>query len=160
MEGRKLAAHVAQALLPAGSRLISTLLQRIARGPGSPRRVSAQQTRASAPRRGDESLCSSQYLWPNPGKTPRPQLTTWPIAIFLSLCLCVSVVNPVFAADKEHLAMLANAQAAFDRVAGTTVPPLADASACLQTQAAMLSVALPGEESELHYRKGFCELAV
>ncbi len=70
------------------------------------------------------------------------------------------MVNPVFAADKEHLAMLANAQAAFDRVAGTTVPPLADASACLQTQAAMLSVALPGEESELHYRKGFCELAV
>ena len=56
--------------------------------------------------------------------------------------------------------MLANAQAAFDRVTGTATPPLADASACVQTQAAMLSVALPGEESELHYRKGYCELAV
>lgn len=59
--------------------------------------------------------------------------------------------------------MLANAQAAFDRVDRAdraSAPPLADASACVQTQAAMLSVALPGEESELHYRKGFCQLAV
>jgi len=56
--------------------------------------------------------------------------------------------------------MLASAQAAFERVESVTSPPLADASACLQTQAAVLAVALPGEESELHYRKGFCELAV
>jgi tetratricopeptide (TPR) repeat protein len=56
--------------------------------------------------------------------------------------------------------MLANAQAVFDRVGQMTAPPLADASACVQTQAAMLAVALPGEESELHYRKGYCELAV
>ena len=56
--------------------------------------------------------------------------------------------------------MLANAQAAFDRVEHISAPPLPDASACVQTQAAMLSVALPAEESELHYRKGFCELAV
>jgi tetratricopeptide (TPR) repeat protein len=70
------------------------------------------------------------------------------------------MVNPVFAADKDHLAMLANAQAAFDRVDHAPSPPLADASACVQTQAAMLSVALPVEESELHYRKGFCQLAV
>lgn len=56
--------------------------------------------------------------------------------------------------------MLANAQAAFVRVELVAAPPLADASACVQTQAAMLSVALPGEETELHYRKGFCELAV
>jgi tetratricopeptide (TPR) repeat protein len=69
------------------------------------------------------------------------------------------VVN-LFAADKDHLAMLANAQAAFDRVNQVAAPPLADASACVQTQAAMLSVALPSEESELHYRKGFCQLAV
>jgi tetratricopeptide (TPR) repeat protein len=62
--------------------------------------------------------------------------------------------------DKEHLAMLANAQAAFDRIEHISSPPLTDASSCVQTQAAMLSVALPGEESELHYRKGFCQLAV
>ena len=56
--------------------------------------------------------------------------------------------------------MLATAQAAFDLVDRASSPPLADASACVQTQAAMLSVALPAEETELHYRKGFCELAV
>ena len=56
--------------------------------------------------------------------------------------------------------MLANAEAAFDRVERAAAPPLPEASACVQTQAAMLSVALPAEESELHYRKGFCELAV
>jgi tetratricopeptide (TPR) repeat protein len=76
------------------------------------------------------------------------------------VCLGISALNPLLAADKEHLAMLASAQAAFDRVNRVASPPLADASACVQTQAAMLSVALPPEESELHYRKGFCELAV
>jgi tetratricopeptide (TPR) repeat protein len=82
------------------------------------------------------------------------------VSACFSLCLCASVVNISFAADKEHLAMLANAQAAFDRVERAAAPPLPEASACVQTQAAMLSVALPAEESELHYRKGFCELAV
>lgn len=66
----------------------------------------------------------------------------------------------LFAADERHLALLRDAQAAFDRVDSNTSPQLADASACVQTQAAMLSVALPAEESELHYRKGYCELAV
>jgi tetratricopeptide (TPR) repeat protein len=106
------------------------------------------------------SLVWPNLVWPNLGKTPKPLRATRPILICLSLCLCVSVVNPLFAADKEHLAMLAAAQAAFDRVEHMAAPPLADSSACVQTQAAMLSVALPGEESELHYRKGFCELAV
>jgi tetratricopeptide (TPR) repeat protein len=64
------------------------------------------------------------------------------------------------AADQRHLAMLRDAQVAFARVEGNNAPSLADASACVQTQAAMLSVALPGEESELHFRKGFCQLAV
>jgi len=78
------------------------------------------------------------------------------------LCLCAfAVLCPaLFAADKDHQAMLQAAQAAFDRVDRAAAPALADASACVQTQAAMLSVALPGEESELHYRKGFCQLAV
>ena len=66
----------------------------------------------------------------------------------------------LFGADERHLAQLRDAQAAFDRVALNPAPQLADASACVQAQAAMLSVALPAEESELHYRKGFCELAV
>jgi tetratricopeptide (TPR) repeat protein len=78
-----------------------------------------------------------------------------------SICLFVVISSATsFAADKEHLAILASAQAAFDQVERVSSPPLADASACVQAQAAMLSVALPAEESELHYRKGFCELAV
>lgn len=64
------------------------------------------------------------------------------------------------AADEQHATMLRDAQAAFDKVQDARSPVLADASACVQTQAAMLSVALPGEESDLHYRKGFCQLAV
>jgi tetratricopeptide (TPR) repeat protein len=68
--------------------------------------------------------------------------------------------NPLCASDKEHLALLANAQAAFDRVDRVVSPSLADTSACVQAQAGMLAVALPAEESELHYRKGFCQLAV
>jgi tetratricopeptide (TPR) repeat protein len=78
----------------------------------------------------------------------------------VAICVGASLVESAFAADKEHLAMLATAQAAFDRVEHVVAPPLADVSACVQTQAAVLSVALPAEESELHYRKGFCELAV
>ena len=87
------------------------------------------------------------------------------ITRFRYLCLCASAAGlvlcpAIFAADKDHLAMLRDAQAAFDRVEHAAAPVLADASACVQTQAAMVSVALPGEESELHYRKGFCQLAV
>jgi len=107
----------------------------------------------------DTPLCSPGPLWLNPGKTSHLQFKNASFLTCLSLCLCVSVVN-LSAADKDHLTMLANAQAAFDRVDRATSPPLADSSACVQTQAAMLSVALPGEESELHYRKGFCQLAV
>ena len=68
--------------------------------------------------------------------------------------------SALFAADERHLAMLREAQAAFDRVAQAALPRLPDASACVQTQAGMLPVALPAEESDLHYRKGFCQLAV
>jgi tetratricopeptide (TPR) repeat protein len=76
----------------------------------------------------------------------------WSWALFVSSAL--------FAADERHVAMLRDAQAAFDRVERAAVPQLADASACVQIQAAMLSVALPAEEPELHYRKGFCQLAI
>src|SRR5512140_3300236 len=70
------------------------------------------------------------------------------------------VSSAMFASDERHLAMLRDAQAAFDRVERSVSPQLSDASACVQTQAAMLAVALPAEEPDLHYRKGFCQLAV
>src|ERR1017187_6184719 len=82
----------------------------------------------------------------------RPIWTPWLVPLVLS--------SGLFAADERHLALLRDAQAAFDRVDHAVSPQLADASACVQSQAAMLSVALPAEQSELHYRKGYCELAV
>jgi tetratricopeptide (TPR) repeat protein len=73
----------------------------------------------------------------------------------------VLLVSPaLFAADERHLAMARDAQAAFNRVELAASTQLADASACVQSQAAMLSVALPAEEMDLHYRKGYCQLAV
>ena len=68
------------------------------------------------------------------------------ITRFRYLCLCASAAGlvlcpAIFAADKDHLAMLRDAQAAFDRVEHAAAPVLADASACVQTQAAMVSVA-------------------
>lgn len=70
------------------------------------------------------------------------------------------VSTALFAADERHLAMLRDAQTAFNRVELAASPQIADASACVQSQAAMLSVALPAEEPELHYRKGYCQLAL
>jgi tetratricopeptide (TPR) repeat protein len=69
-------------------------------------------------------------------------------------------VPALLAADERHLAMLRDAQAAYNRVELAASPQLADASACVQSQAAVLSVALPAEEPELHYRKGYCQLAL
>jgi tetratricopeptide (TPR) repeat protein len=66
----------------------------------------------------------------------------------------------LFAADERRLALLAGAQTAFDRVERAAAPQLADASACVQAQAATLAVALPAEQPVLHFRKGYCELAV
>jgi len=63
------------------------------------------------------------------------------------------------AADAERLALARQAQTAFDRVEQASAPPLADAAECAQSQAAMLAVALPTEQTLLHYHKGYCELA-
>jgi tetratricopeptide (TPR) repeat protein len=80
--------------------------------------------------------------------------------LFRAASALVLLSSVALAADERHLALVRDAQAAFDKVHYARTPQLADASACVQTQAAALSVALPGEESQLHYRKGFCQLAV
>jgi tetratricopeptide (TPR) repeat protein len=72
----------------------------------------------------------------------------------------VLLTSALFAADERRLALLGDAQAAFDRVDGNTSAPLGDASACVQMQAAALAVALPAEQPSLRYRKGYCELAI
>src|SRR5581483_5270947 len=68
--------------------------------------------------------------------------------------------SALFAADERHLAMMRAAQAAFDKVANAASPDLADTQECVQAQAGMLAVAMPAEERDLHYQKGYCELAV
>jgi len=67
---------------------------------------------------------------------------------------------PLFGKDEQHLVLLRQAQASFDRVGKAASPQLSDASACVQAQAAMISVALPAELELLHFHRGFCQLAV
>ena len=67
-------------------------------------------------------------------------------------------ISAAFAADEQRLALVAKAQTSFDRVAAAAAPDLRDAIACVQTQAALLSVAFPEEASEAHFRKGYCLL--
>lgn len=75
------------------------------------------------------------------------------------LAVLVLISTPLAAADELRLALTLKAQAAFERVDLAGVAHLEDASACVQSQAAALSVAAPAEDSVLHYRKGFCLLA-
>jgi len=70
------------------------------------------------------------------------------------------LARPLAAGDDRRLALLLDAQAAFTKVELAPAPALADASACVQTQAAALSVALPAEESDLQFRQGYCQLAL
>jgi tetratricopeptide (TPR) repeat protein len=65
----------------------------------------------------------------------------------------------LFAADEQQLALMLKAQSDFDRVLLAAVPPLRDTATCIQTQAAMLTVALPEDLPVVHFRKGYCTLA-
>jgi hypothetical protein len=68
-------------------------------------------------------------------------------------------IPALFAADEQQLALATRAQTDFDRAALAATPQLPDAERCIQSQAALLSVARPSELSLVHYRKGFCTLA-
>ncbi|MGA3017011.1 MAG: single-stranded DNA-binding protein [Bryobacteraceae bacterium] len=74
-----------------------------------------------------------------------------------SLALFAAVL---LAKDDQRLALLRQAQDSFNRVEKAASAQLADASACVQAQAAMMPVALPAELELLHFHKGFCQLAV
>jgi tetratricopeptide (TPR) repeat protein len=73
-----------------------------------------------------------------------------PVLVFLTL---------LHARDDEKLALSLKAQTDFDRVSLAASPPLADTATCAQSQAAILSVSAPEDQSLLHYRKGYCLLA-
>lgn len=78
-----------------------------------------------------------------------------------SLALLAAVFAPGwYAKDEQRLALLRQAQDSFDRVQKAISPQLPEASACVQSQAAMIAVALPAEMELLHFHKGFCLLAV
>jgi tetratricopeptide (TPR) repeat protein len=63
------------------------------------------------------------------------------------------------ASDDRRLAIALKAQSDFDRVELVARPRIADAEACVQSQAAALAVSLPEERSLLHFRKGYCAFA-
>lgn len=73
--------------------------------------------------------------------------------------IALLAVTALAAKDDQRLELMRKSQDAFDRVEHRLTPQLTDASACVQAQAAMLAVALPAEQAQLHYRKGYCELA-
>jgi tetratricopeptide (TPR) repeat protein len=73
--------------------------------------------------------------------------------------LTLLAATALFAADEQQVALMLKAQSDFDRVQLAAVPPLRDTAACIQTQAAMLPVALPEDLPLVHFRKGYCTLA-
>lgn len=78
---------------------------------------------------------------------------------FRTVVFSCLIIPALFAADEQQLALALRAQTDFDRAALAATPQLPDTARCIQSQAALLSVARPSELSLVHYRKGFCTLA-
>src|SRR4051812_10908021 len=76
-----------------------------------------------------------------------------------SIALSLVCIAGLWAKDPDRLALELKAQTDFDRVRMTALPTLSDAGACVQSQAALLSVIAPEEVSLNRFRKGYCELA-
>src|SRR5215475_10997684 len=75
------------------------------------------------------------------------------------LVLALLAVTVSFAADEQQIALMLKAQSDFDRVQLAVSPPLRDTAACIQTQAALMTVAQPEDLPLVHFRKGYCTLA-
>jgi len=60
----------------------------------------------------------------------------------------------------QWMELAARAEADYQRVALAVSPGLVEASACQQSQAALVSIAPPGQLPLIHYRKGYCTLVV
>lgn len=72
--------------------------------------------------------------------------------------LVLFTAGTIWAMDLQRMALSQRAQADFDRVRMATVPQLGDTLACQQSQAALLSTALPAEAPQIRSRKGYCAL--
>src|SRR5687767_5636300 len=75
------------------------------------------------------------------------------------LAFAFTFVASLNAADEQRLALESKAQADFERVQKALTPQLRDATTCIQSQAALLPVALRETLSTVHYQKGYCTLA-
>jgi tetratricopeptide (TPR) repeat protein len=73
----------------------------------------------------------------------------------LTICFAAGL----WGADERQLALALKAQMDFERVELSAKPTLAEAETCQQSQAAIITVALPEELPLLHFRKGYCALA-
>jgi tetratricopeptide (TPR) repeat protein len=80
------------------------------------------------------------------------------LPIVCSLLFTVIVAVPG-SASEERLMLAERARADFELVASAPAPQLRDTSVCIQSQAAMLSVATLEEAPLLWFRKGYCALA-
>lgn len=67
--------------------------------------------------------------------------------------------SSLLAAGGRPLTPAEKSQADFERIALAAAPAVGEASACAQTQAALLAVASPEDLPVLEFRKGYCELA-
>ncbi len=65
----------------------------------------------------------------------------------------------LFGADPQQLALNLKAQSDFERVMLAALPPLRDTIGCVQSQAALLPVAVPSETPLIQYHRGYCALA-
>ena len=80
------------------------------------------------------------------------------IAMLRPALLLFAAASTAAAGDlRDSLAL--RAQAEFDRVTLAPSPRLDDAAACVQSQAAALAAAAPGDAALIHFRKGYCLLA-
>ncbi len=73
--------------------------------------------------------------------------------------LLLAAASALYGDDGQRLALVTQAESAFDRVQLAADPGLRDTAACVQAQAALLPVALPEELPVVHFRKGYCTLA-
>src|SRR5713101_340326 len=78
----------------------------------------------------------------------------------MRVCVLTLVsVGSLWAADPQQLEVALKSQTTFDKVEMSPYPQLADTGACIQSQAAALSVSPPEEMSLVYFRKAYCTLA-
>jgi tetratricopeptide (TPR) repeat protein len=73
--------------------------------------------------------------------------------------LIVAFAAPLLGLDERKLALETVARADFDRVRALSAPDLVRTTACLQSQAMLLSIATPEETPVIAFRKAYCTLA-